>query len=126
MADNKNKIQNVLSEQFNRHRYIFWYDADGAMEDIAEGMEIDGVETLMLDHNAFSLKYRIQTGEQPERGFLIYSKYLEPEPADNWLLDLQMEGMKFSADMASLYAAECNIPLELKSRVVDKHIQFFK
>jgi len=126
MADNKNKIQNVLSEQFNRHRYIFWYDVDGAMEDIAEGMEIDGVEILTLNHNAFSLKYRILTGEQPERGFLIYSREQEPEPADNWLLDLQMEGMKFSADLASLYAAECNIPLELKSSIVDKHIQFFK
>jgi len=126
MADNKTKIQNVLSEQFNRHRYIFWYDAEGAMEELATGMEIEGVETLTLDHNAFSLKYRIQTGEQPERGFLIYSKESEPDPSSNWLLDLQMEGMKFSADMASLYAAECNIPLELKSRIVDEHIQFFK
>ena len=96
------------------------------MEELATGMEIEGVETLTLDHNAFSLKYRIQTGEQPERGFLIYSKEPEPESASNWLLDLQMEGMKFSADMASLYATECNIPLELKSRIVDEHIEFFK
>ena len=34
--------------------------------------------------------------------------------------------MKFCADMASLYATECNIPLELKSRIVDEHIEFFK
>ena len=31
MADNKIKIQNVLSEQFDKHRYIFWYDEDGTM-----------------------------------------------------------------------------------------------
>ena len=32
MADNnKVKIQNVLSEQFNKHRFIFWYDEDGTM-----------------------------------------------------------------------------------------------
>lgn len=126
MTDNKKKIQNVLSEQFNKNRYIFWYDADGTMEELAMGMEIEGVEMLTLNHNAFSLKYRIQTGGQPDRGFLIYSKEPEPEPAGNWLLDLQMEGMKFSADMASLYATECNIPLELKSRIVDEHIAFFK
>ena len=126
MTNNKIKIQNVLSEQFNKHRYIFWYDADGTMEELATGMEIEGVETLTLEHNAFSLKYRIQTGEQPERGFLIYSKESEPEPSNNWLLDLQMEGMKFSADIASLYATECNIPLELKSRIVDEHIEFFQ
>lgn len=77
MADkNKVKIQNVLSEQFNKHRFIFWYDEDGTMEELATGMEIEGVEILTLDHNAFSLKYRMQTGEQPERGFLIYSKDL--------------------------------------------------
>ena len=127
MADNnKIKIQNVLSKQFNKHRFIFWYDEDGTMEELVTGMEIEGVEILTLDHNAFSLKYRIQTGKQPERGFLIYSKEPEPEPASNWLLDLQMEGMKFCADMASLYATECNIPLELKSRIVDEHIEFFK
>lgn len=126
MADNKIKIQNVLSEQFNKHRFIFWYDEDGTMEELATGMEIEGVKILTLDNNAFSLKYRILTGEQPERGFLIYSKVSEPEPANNWLLDFQMEGMKFCADMASLYATECNIPLELKSRIVDEHIEFFK
>ena len=126
MADNKIKIQNVLSEQFDKHRYIFWYDEDGTMEELVTGMDIEGVEILTLDHNAFSLKYRIQTGEEPERGFLIYSKEPEPESASNWLLDLQMEGMKFSADIASLYATECNIPMELKSRIVDEHIEFFK
>ena len=126
MADNKIKIQNVLSEQFNKHRFIFWYDEDGTMEELVIDMEIEGVKILTLDNNAFSLKYRILTGEQPERGFLIYSKVSEPEPANNWLLDFQMEGMKFCADMASLYATECNIPLELKSRIVDEHIEFFK
>lgn len=126
MTDNKIKIQNVLSEQFNKYRYIFWYDEDGTMEELAIGMEIKGVETLTLDHNAFSLKYHILTGEQPERGYLIYSKGSEPEAASNWLLDLQMEGIKFRADMASLYATECNIPLELKNRIVDEHIEFFK
>ena len=31
---NKDKIQKVLSEQFNKHRYIFWYDAEGTMEEL--------------------------------------------------------------------------------------------
>ena len=127
MSDsNKIKIQSILSDLFNKHRFIFWYDEDGTMEELVTGMDIEGVEILTLDHNAFSLKYRIQTGKQSERGFLIYSKESEPELASNWLLDFQMEGMKFSADMASLYATECNIPLELKSRIVDEHIEFFK
>ena len=123
---NKDKIQKVLSEQFNKHRYIFWYDAEGAMEELVTGLDIEGVTILTLSHNAFSLKYRIVNGDQPARGFLIYSKEAEPEKENNWLLDLQMEGMKFSADMASLYATECNIPMELKERIIDEHLEFFK
>ena len=38
MTENKIKIQNVLSEQFDKHRYIFWYDEDGTMEELATGM----------------------------------------------------------------------------------------
>lgn len=123
---NKDKIQKVLSEQFNKHRYIFWYDAEGTMEELVTGLDIEGVTILTLAHNAFSLKYRIVNGDQPARGFLIYSQEAEPEKENNWLLDLQMEGMKFSADMASLYATECNIPMELKERIIDEHLEFFK
>ena len=35
MADNKIKIQNVLSEQFNKHRFIFWYD-DAVRDDLSQ------------------------------------------------------------------------------------------
>ena len=28
---NKDKIQKGLSEQFDKYRYIFWYDAEGAI-----------------------------------------------------------------------------------------------
>ena len=62
---NKDKIQKVISEQFNKHRYIFWYDAEGAMEELVAGLDIEGVTILTLAHNAFSLKYRIVNGDQP-------------------------------------------------------------
>ena len=55
MSDtNKIKIQSILSDLFNKHRYIFWYDEDGTMEELVTGMEIEGVEILTLDHNAYS------------------------------------------------------------------------
>ena len=40
MAENKIKIQNVLSEQFDKHCYIVWYDTDGRMEERVTGMDI--------------------------------------------------------------------------------------
>ena len=96
------------------------------MQLFAASLELPGVEVLTLQHNAFSLKYRILKGEQPERGFIVYSPEAKPDDEDNWLLDLQMMAAPFSADMGSLYAAECGIPLELKDKIVDKHLEFFK
>ena len=40
----------------------------------------------------------------------------------SWSWVLAVEGMKFSAVMASLYATECNIPMELKERIIDDHL----
>ena len=40
MAENKIKIQNVLSEQLGKHCYIVWYDTDGRMEERVTGMDI--------------------------------------------------------------------------------------
>ncbi len=128
MSDSyKIKIQNILSDLFNKHRYIFWYDTEGAMEDFVSSVCINDVEVLVLDGNPFGIKYRMLCVEpQPKRGYLIYSKSGKPANEDNWLLDFQEEGTIFAADMASIYAAECNIPFELKSTIVEKHIEFFK
>ena len=128
MSDsNKIKIQSILSDLFNKHRYIFWYDTDGAMEEFVSSICIEGVEVLILDGNAFGIKYKMLCNEeQPERGYLIYSKSEKPKNEENWLLDFQEEGTIFAADISSIYAAECNIPFELKVSVIEKHIEFFK
>lgn len=120
------KIQGVLSDLIDKYGLVFWYDNDGEMQEFATSLELPGVEVLILQNNAFSLKYRILKGEKPERGFVVYSPEGKPKDEDNWLLDLQVMATPFSADMGSLYAAECNIPLELKEKTIDKHLEFFK
>ena len=67
----------------------------------------------------------MQKGEQPETGYVIYSTAPMPDDDNNWLLDYQEEGALFSADMHSLYAAECGIAMELKEKVVNQHAAFF-
>ena len=109
-----------------KNRYVFWYDEGGQMRDVALHLDNPAIKVLELEGNPFTIKYEIQKGEQPQLGFVIYST--EPMPGDenNWLLDYQEEGDLFSADMNSLYAAECGIAMELKEKVVDKHAAFFK
>lgn len=127
MADaTQQKIQKVLSDLIDKYGLVFWYDEGGQMHEFAQSIDLPGVEILNLQNNAFSLKFHILKGkERPERGFIIYSPEAQPEDEDNWLLDLQMMAAPFSADMGSLYAAECGIPMELKGKVVDSHLEFF-
>ena len=127
MSDNTLiKIQGVLNDLIDKYGLVFWYDKDGEMKEFVSSLEIPGVEILTLQNNAFSIKYQILKGVKPERGYIVYSPEAKPNNENNWLLDLQMTAAPFSADMGSLYAAECNIPLELKEKVVDKHSEFFK
>lgn len=121
-SNHKDKIQQILGEQVARHRLVWWYDPKGLMAEIADSLDLDGVEVLRLDGNEFGIKHRILRGEQPQTGFVVYSPNELPSDDDNWLLDLQLQGVMFSADYGSLHAAECGIPFELKRKVVDDHI----
>lgn len=109
-----------------KNRYVFWYDEGGQEKEFAINISIPGISVLTLEGNPFTIKYQIQKGKQPELGFVIYSPEAMPKDEDNWLLDYQEEGVLFSADMSSLYAAECGIAMELKDAVVQQHINFFK
>lgn len=123
----KDKIQQVIDGLFDKYRYVFWYDEGGSMQSIAESIQSDDVKVIHLQSNPFTVKYHIiKEKQQPAKGYVIYSQQSQPIDEDNWLLDFQVEGTVFSADMASMYAAECGIPMELKSEVVDKHHAFFK
>ena len=125
MTEN-DKIKQVLTSMVEQNRYVFWYDEGGQMKDIATSLDVPGINVLEMEGNAFSIKYQMQKGEQPETGYVIYITEPMPKDEQNWLLDYQEEGALFSADMSSLYAAECGIAMELKEKVVDKHLAFFK
>ena len=125
-GSSKDKITTVLEDLIDKKGIVFWYDNGGQWASVVDNLNISGVTRLNLAGNPFSIKYHVLNGEQPSRGFLIYSKDERPTDADNWLLDLETEGIIFSADVGSLYAAECGIPMELKHKVVDPYIQFFK
>lgn len=125
MTENE-KIKQVLTSMVEQNRYVFWYDEGGQMKDIATSLDVPGINVLEMEGNAFSIKYQMQKGEQPETGYVIYITEPMPKDEQNWLLDYQEEGALFSADMSSLYAAECGIAMELKEKVVDKHLAFFK
>ncbi len=117
------KIGESLEKLFEKHRLVFWYDAEGAMRERYEALELDGVEKVELDGNPFGLKYRVLRVE-PKGRFLIYSAMPRPADEENWLLDLELSHHIFHADKASLLLQELELPLVLKP-LIQRHADFF-
>ncbi|BDY12481.1 BREX-1 system phosphatase PglZ type A [Hydrogenimonas cancrithermarum] len=118
-----NKIGESLEKLFEKHRLVFWYDAEGSMRERYEELELEEVEKIELDGNPFGLKYKVLRVD-PGRRFLVYSA--KPRPADeaNWLLDLELSHHIFHADRASLLVQELGLALPLKP-LIERHADFF-
>ena len=95
------RIEQSLTNYFDKNRLVFWYDDKGEMRSEFDGISLPEVTKLEIENNEFALKKQILKDE-PEQKFLIYSSTPAPENEENWLLDLNLAGICFSADASSL------------------------
>jgi uncharacterized protein (TIGR02687 family) len=116
------RIYDGLARAFDRNRVIFWYDGAGEWTDTFEGYAADGVVKLRIANNEFAAKVRVI--RQPDTRFLLYVPGPKPNDADNWLLDLLLQGHEFRADKAALGAEEAGLPQEYWHLATD-HSAFF-
>lgn len=117
-----NDVNKRLKDLFDKHNTIFWYDDEAKLQDEFESLELD-VEKIIIDNNEFNIKYKVHTADK-ETKFLIYSAKREPEPKENWLLDLQLKSYLFSADRASMILNDLGIDIVYKP-FIQNHIEFF-
>ncbi len=118
------KISSVLNKLFQRHRIVFWYDSKNELRQEYEAPTILGVEKIELDNNEYGVKYHILR-EEPKGKFLLYHEGPQPDDMDNWLLDVQLAHVTFSADQVSLWITELGLRQEFFPLVQD-HAEFFK
>lgn len=117
------QIQGALLYLFQKHRIIFWYDSKCELRGEFEALFLPGVEMLVLDNNAFGLKYRMLR-EQPAQKFLVYHAGPKPPDLDNWLLDVELAHGEFRADQNALWLTELELgPDHLE--LVQAHHAFF-
>ena len=93
------QIQTALSRLFERHRIVFWYDDNHEFRDVFEALEMEGIEKLEINANAFMLKHKILR-ELPKQSFLLYVEGKEPAYINNWLLDVQLSNTVFRTDQS--------------------------
>lgn len=118
------KIKERLNQLFETSRLIFWYDEEGDMRQIYQDITLPDIEKIEIKNNEFYIKYKVIC-QEPDKKFLIYAPYGEPPAETNWLIDLLIANISFSADHPSMIIQDLNLGLEMKS-FIKRHLSFFK
>src|ERR1022692_4024643 len=119
------RIHDSLQRVFQRHRLVFWYDATGEWAETFKAYPDAAVAKLSVAGNEFGAKVRIVRDPNPEAKFLVYVPTARPVDADNWLLDLLLQGYEYKADKASLALQDVGLPNEFLY-LAQEHAGFFR
>ena len=96
------RITSGLRRAFEERRIVFWHDPAREFDDTVSSLDLNDVTVLRLDENAaFETKVRLER-DDPDHRFLIYAPFEEPDPEEDWLLDIRLYSRSFRADRASL------------------------
>lgn len=118
-------IRNALKRIYEDkdEQIVIWYDENGGFKERYDELELDGIEKIEFNNNAFGIKYRIYH-EAPNNKYLIYIQGVKPSNRNNWLLDISLSYYEFKADESSMTIQELGIDLRLKP-LIDKYAKFF-
>jgi hypothetical protein len=117
------QITEALQKLYDKHRIVFWYDANKELKAEYDSVDIKDVEKIELNNNEFSIKYHILR-EKPEQKFLIYNHGSKPQDKDNWLLDVLLAYSEFKTDQSSIWLTELELGVEF-AELIQEHINFF-
>lgn len=127
MSSDLNQIHTALERLFNQEerRIVFWNDPDREFQNTLPFIMLDGVTTLRLDEvGALEVKIRLERDE-PKGKFLIYAPTEEPDPIDDWLLDIRLYSGSFRADRASILLQELGLLTASLRENLLKYRKFF-
>ena len=119
------RIHDSLRIVFQRHRLIFWYDADGHWQNAFDAFDDPNITKIRVDGTEFGTKVKIHRDSNPLSCYLLYFPCARPLDTDNWLLDLLLQGHEFKADRASLALQEVGLSYDFRE-IVAEHVGFFE
>ncbi len=105
-------------------KLVFWYDPGGEFREVFAGLELPGIQKYEMSHTPFRTKCHLLL-DAPKTDFLLYAPYAQPADEDNWLLDLELSGLHFSADRAALIFRELALYTRHLEGYVRGHLTFF-
>lgn len=91
------------------HRLVFWYDPEQSFTDELSQLDLPDVQLLnMTGASALAVKLKLEL-EDPNGKYLLYFPQAEPEPENDWLLDIKLYSRSFYADRISIIFNELGL-----------------
>ena len=96
--------------EFYKRRIVVWIDEDQEFVDKLEEITVNGAKVVALTGaNNFYVK-KLLAVDDPTSNYLVYRPFAYESDEDNWLLDVELYGEEFRADLVSMWMDEMGIP----------------
>ncbi len=96
--------------EFYKRRIVFWIDEDAEFEDKLDEIKLNGAKVITLTGvNNFYVK-KLLAVDDPTGNYLVYRPFAYESDEDNWLLDMELYGEEFRADLVSMWMDEMGVP----------------
>ena len=96
--------------EFYKRRIIVWVDQNREFADKLDEITVNGAKIIVLTGtNNFHMK-KLLAVDDPTSNYLVYRPFAYESDEDNWLLDIELYGEEFRADLVSMWMDEMGIP----------------
>ena len=96
--------------EFYKRRIVVWIDEDQEFVDKLDEITLGGAKVVALTGtNNFYVK-KLLAVDDPTSNYLVYRPFAYESDEDNWLLDIELYGEEFRADLVSMWMDEMGIP----------------
>lgn len=96
--------------EFYKRRIVVWIDEDQEFVDKLDEITVSGAKIIALTGtNNFYVK-KLLAVDDPTSNYLVYRPFAYESDEDNWLLDVELYGEEFRADLVSMWMDEMGIP----------------
>ena len=96
--------------EFYKRRIVVWIDEDQEFVDKLDEITVNGAKVVALTgSNNFYVK-KLLAVDDPTSNYLVYRSFDYESDEDNWLLDVELYGEEFRADLVSMWMDEMSIP----------------
>lgn len=112
--------------EFYKRRIVVWIDEDQEFVDKLDEITLGGAKVVALTGtNNFYVK-KLLAVDDPTSNYLVYRPFAYESDEDNWLLDVELYGEEFRADLVSMWMDEMGIPkTPALRRGFKQHRKFF-